>query len=280
MNEKPQSGIFKILMVGIEIALSILFALYTIALLFMFLLSMGLGSFLVSGLLIVMFVALTTTIVLARHEKTIRFSLLSKIAIATLLILLTTINLYYSISFIDYLFFNLILQRDSALYLISIVFIITSCVSLWYFLYQKFPEKPVITTHLLLGISFVIFVVVQLANVRQNQALVLETYHAFGQAIKQGDYEAAYQLMSPEYRETHTINELIGDEYFIEYATKRVDSIYAVEYSVWGHDAFIVADSGFTATIWRRPFVGISLDFDYVDGKWLLTGQTSFYLNE
>jgi hypothetical protein len=275
---KATSGFIKIFMAGIEIFLGLLFLLYSIVALFVFLLSIGLGAFLISGLLTIMFISLTFAIFLARRERTMLFPLPKKFAIAALLILLTAINVYYAVTYIDYFLAHSLLQRDSALYLLFIVFVITSLASLWYFLYQKFPAKHVVITHFLIALLVLVFVVLQLTNVRKNQALVLATYQEFGQAINQRNFEAAYQLMSPDYRQKHTIEDLISSEFFMDYATEHIDSIYAVEYNIWSHRAHIVVDSGFTATLWRRPEEGISLDFKYVDGKWLLTGQTSFYL--
>jgi hypothetical protein len=245
---------------------------------FLFVAGLGPGSFNLGNVVPPIFViSLALTIFLALQERVSRSSPWVKVSLGVILVLLAVINSYYLVGFINF-FLDEFLYRDSALYFILPVFIIGMLVSLWYFSHQKFQRRPIVTIHALAVVLFMIFFIFQFANVRKHQALVLQTCQEFRQAIEQRNYESAYQLMSPAYRKTHTVDDLLDDDYFLSHATEEIDSIYTVEYTFWRNEAYIITGSYFTPTptFWARPTDGVSLDLEYVDGRWLLTGQTAF----
>jgi len=133
--------------------------------------------------------------------------------------------------------------------------------------------------HALATVLFMTFFIFQFANVRNNQALVLQTYEEFRQAVEDGNYESAYQLMSPTYRKTHTVDDLVNDHHFLSYVTEEIDSIYMVEYTFWRKEAYIIIDSHPTPrpTFWDRPTQGWSLFLEHIDGRWLFTGEMTYH---
>ena len=212
--------------------------------------------------------------------KVFHFSVFLKIIIGIILISFVSYALLIFIWLITSIFNNNFLMSDSLLYFLFICFTISSFVSFAYFSSQKFQRKLLITTHSLGAILFLVFFIFQFINVRTNQKLVLNTYQQFGHAVKQGNFEYAYQLMSPDFRQLNTVDDLANDDYFLEKALTEINTIYAVEYSFWDNDAYITVDpySSSSLTFWRRPMGGVALNFEYIDEQWLFTGDTMVYI--
>ena len=106
---------------------------------------------------------------------------------------------------------------------------------------------------------------------------MLSTYKQFERAVEEGNFEYAYQLMSPHYRQVNTVDDLENDEYFLPYAQNEINTIYAVDYNFWNNDASITVNAWRSPTFWYRATDGVALDFEFIDGQWLLTGTYQIY---
>lgn len=236
----------------------------------------------VSALIIYLSFTISAVLVLFWHKRISQSPQFAKITVGIFLVLLAAISSFNTTSLISGIVECYFLFSDSAMYIILISFVIALFVSMWYFSFYKLSRKFILTLHLL-GIGlFIALFSYQLTNIRTNQALVLKTYQDFRQAVRLGNYEFAYQLMSPSYQQTHTVDDLANDDYFLSQASEGINSIYAVEYVFWKRSAYIVTSYDYPnpPTFWKRPTQGISLYFEYVDGQWLFTGQTAFHLIE
>lgn len=185
---------------------------------------------------------LTIFLVVQRRERPSSHS--EKISLGLILISLAMINSYFVVGFINF-FLDDFLRRDSALYYILAVFILGMLFSFWYFSYQEILSRSIISIHARVAILFMVFFLFQYANVRRNQALVLQAY----------------------------------EDHFL--STERA-SIYNVEYDFWSNSAYIIvpySDYDSMLTFWDRSIWGEYYEFELVDGQWQyagLTGPSSF----
>jgi hypothetical protein len=185
---------------------------------------------------------LTIFLVVQRRERPASQS--EKISVGLILIPLAIINISFVVGFLNF-FLDDFLRRDSALYYILAVFILGMLFSFWYFSYQEILSRSIISIHTRVALLFVVFFLFQYANVRRNQALVLQAY----------------------------------EDHFLP--TERV-SIYNVEYDFWSNRAYIIVPYSHydpMPTFWDRSVWGDFYDFELVDGQWQyfgLTGPSSF----
>ena len=242
MNQsKKTPWIFRRLKTSVEIILIALFLFYSLCMC----LSLMAGP--ISGLLDLgigtLPILLALTVFLALQERVSRSSPSVKVSLGVILVLLAIINSYHLVEFINFFVLDDFLYRDSALYLILAVFIIGMLVSLWYSSHQKFQRRSIVTIHALTAVLFMLFFVFQFANVRKNQALVLQTY----------------------------------DDYFLHDATEEI-SIYSVEYNFWSNKAYIIIGT-YPPTFWNRPTRGDFYELEFVNGQWVFTGQTGHFID-
>lgn len=168
-----------------------------------------------------------------------------KVSLGLILIPLAIINSYFVVGFINFILDDF-LSRDSALYYILAVFILGMLFSFWYFSYQKILSRTIVSIHASVAILFMVLFVFQYANVRKNQALILQAY----------------------------------EDHFL--STERA-SIYNVEYDFWSNTAYIfVSDFEYDPmpTFWDRSIWGDYYEFELVNGQWQYTGLTgpSFFI--
>jgi hypothetical protein len=170
-----------------------------------------------------------------------------KVLLGLILVLWATIYAYNVVGFLDFVLDGFF-YYDSALYYILAVFVIGMLVSLWYFSGQNFQRRSIVTIHTVVAILFMAFFVFQYANVRKNQALIVQAY----------------------------------EDHF--HSAERT-SIYNVQYDFWSNTAYIfVSDSDYDPmpTFWDRLVWGDYYGFELVDGQWQyngLTGPSSFKLD-
>ena len=187
-------------------------------------------------------------------------SLSAKVSLGLILVVWATTYAYFVVAFLDFLL-NGFFYYDSALYYILAVFVIGMLVSLWYFLGQNFQRRSIVIIHAIVAVLFIAFFVFQYANVRKNQALVLQAYKAHYANMKKNQASKVHFL-----------------------SAERA-SIYNVQYDFWSNTAYIfVSDSDYgpMPTFWDRVVWGDYYGFELVNGQWQyngLTGPSSFKLD-
>ncbi len=199
---------------------------------------------LISVVPLILFVGLGLTIFLVfRRRESLSQS--AKVSLGLILVLWATIYASFVVGSLDF-FLDGFFSYDSALYYILAVFVIGMLVSLWYFSDQNFQRRSIIMIHAIVAILFMVFFVFQYANVRKNQALVLQAYN--------DSFPPAEGI-----------------------------SIYNVEYSFWSTEAYIIVpDSQYahTPTFWERSTWGDYYDFEFVHGKWIFAGTKGYFLGD
>lgn len=242
---KPTSRLSKGLRTSVEIILVALFSLQTLCICVWLLTEFEADFFRLNTVLpLILFVSLGFTIFLVFRGRERLSSQSAKVSLGLILVLLATINSCFVVGIINFVLDDFLL-RDSALYYILAVFMIGMLVSLWYFSYQKILSRSIVSIHAIVAVLFMVFFVFQYANVRKNQALILQAYY---------DYLP--------YRPTEGL------------------SIYSVEYNFWSDEAYVITVSYPIPTFWNRPAEGVFYEFKFSNGQWRFTGNTGFYYTE
>ena len=213
---------------------------------------------------LILFVGLGLTIFwVFRKRETL--SLSAKVSLGLILVLWATIYASFVVGFLDF-FLDGFFYYDSALYYILAVFMIGMLVSLWYFSDQNFPRRSIVKIHAIVAVLFMVFFVFQYANVRKQQALILQAY------------EDHYVNM----KKNQTLTLQANEDRFL--SAERA-TIYNVQYDFWSDRAYIfVSDSDYDPmpTFWDRLVWGRYYEFELVNGQWQyfgLTGPSSFILD-
>jgi len=199
---------------------------------------------LISVIPLILFVGLGLTILLVFRRRESLSSQAAKVSLGLILVLWATIYASFVVSSLDF-FLNGFFYYDSALYYILAVFMIGMLVSLWYFSDQNFQRRSIVRIHAIVAVLFMVFFVFQYANVRKNQALILQAY------------------------EDH-------------FRSAERASIYNVQYDFWSDTAYIIVsdfDYDPMPTFWDRSTWGDYYEFELVNGQWQyngLTGPSSF----
>lgn len=203
------------------------------------------------------------------------------VVIGFILIALFAVISFYVTAMIAYLYAdsacNSFTLADKGLYVYSVSFVNTIIFSYVYFSIRRISRRILLPIHSMIFVLFLGLFISQLFLIRKDQQDVLESYHALREAFVSGEYELAFDLMSPDYRQTRTSDEFRSDMSWLQdtNALESVDSIYTVEVKS-REEAFFIADP--KASYWYRTCYGISLDFEKIDGKWYFTGRTGFYM--
>lgn len=170
----------------------------------------------------------------------------AKVLLGLILVLWATMYASNVVGILDFVLDGFF-YYDSALYYILAVFVTGMLVSLWYFLGQNFQRRSIVRIHAIVAILFMAYFVFQYANVRKNQALIVQAY------------------------EDH-------------FRSAERTSIYNVQYDFWSNTAYIlVSDSDYAPmpTFTDRLVWGDYYGFELVNGQWQyngLTGPSSFKL--
>jgi hypothetical protein len=77
-------------------------------------------------------------------------------------------------------------------------------------------------------------------QIYQDTLLIKDICTQHDQAMKQRDYETAYELMSPSYRQTHTIGRFIGDGGGFWGTCKPSNNDYMVQVAIGAGEAHII----------------------------------------
>lgn len=206
-----------------------------------------------------------------------------------LLIILFGIALLLAVSFITLLGIivfgvpdmNSFIVSDGGIYAYCIIFLMSAAVSWSYFSFTKiFRRKTLVVSHATTTFLFTVILFIQMLIVRESQKSILLAYQDFISATSQGDYQTAYELMTPEYRQNHSVND------FKDYVTSLyeidvipdVDSIYAAECYFLCNHGQIVTTPNLDPSYWQRPVTGWLLELEKINGKWYFTGEDAFLL--
>jgi hypothetical protein len=207
----------------------------------------------------ILFVGLGLTIFLVfRRRESLSQS--AKVSLGLILVLWITIYASFVVGFLDFLLDGFF-YYDSALYYILAVFVIGMLVSLWYFSDQNFQRRSTLKIHAIIAVLFIVFFVFQYANVRKNQALILQAY------------------------QDHYANMKKNQASKVHFLSAERASIYNVQYNFWSDRAYIfVSDSDYgpMPTFWDRSIWGDYYGFELIDGQWQyagLTGPSSFIID-
>jgi hypothetical protein len=131
-------------------------------------------------------------------------------------------------------------------------------------------------THLMIALMFLGYFSLNLNSMRKNQNEIMIYYQQFHQAVNRAEYDKAYSLMSPNYRQKYSVEEFEDDVSLLLSmgALTRIDSPYVADFI--GDQAYIVADE--RTSLFYRPVEGIALELEKIDDEWYLIGNYSFYL--
>lgn len=204
---------------------------------------------------------------------------LVRITVITVIAAMTCICTYYFAYFIGFQYSdgkgNAILLVDNGLYPQVLAFVVTVIVITWYLFRYPLPLSIRVSFGLAIALILVYFVW-RFDELRQSQAELLVTYQTLTQAIQQGDFERGFDLMSPNYRQKHSLEDFQRDLDFYQRmdALNPADSIYNVY--VDEDYAMIVADP--RASIWYRPSAGVSFDVEKIGSTWYFAGKFGFFM--
>lgn len=197
------------------------------------------------------------------------------------LLLIVSFSTFLGIIFFGVPNMNSFIVSDGGIYAYCITFLITISVSWGYFSFIKiFRRKTLVVSHVTTTILFIMILVVQILIVRESQKSILLGYQGFISAIDQGDYQTAYELMTPEYRQNQSINDFkdyVASLYDIN-VIPDVDSIYAAECSFLCNQGEIVTTPNLDPSYWQRPVTGWLFLLKKIDGKWYFTGEDAYRL--
>jgi hypothetical protein len=207
----------------------------------------------------ILFLGIGLTIFLVFRRRA-SLSLSAKVFLGLILVLWITIYAFFVVAFFDFLLDGFF-YYDSALYYILAVFIIGILVSLWYFSDQSFQRGSIVRIHTIVAVLFIAFFVFQYANVRKNQALILQAYR------------------------DHYANMKTNQASKVHFLSAERASVYNVQYNFWSDTAYIIVSGSVydpTPTFWDRLVWGDFYGFEWIDGQWQyagLTGPSSFIID-
>ncbi len=203
--------------------------------------------------------------------------LVKRIITGFLLIGFVVIISFFIILSIGTLGIAVVLISDDGLYVLLICFVCATITSYIYYSLCRFSQRKLLPIYASITVLFFLFFFVQLNYVRQSQELVIESYLNYHQAVTSQNYEQAYEMMTPNYRQTHSIEDLIADNYFLGQMMASVNSVSKFNVETGSKTkTFIVI--GNKATFWNRPSVGIAVFLEKINGRWYFNGDTAFYL--
>lgn len=140
--------------------------------------------------------------------------------------------------------------------------------SLAYF--RSFEKRTRIVVSII-TVVFLLYFGIQYILIRNDQHQILLKYAEFRQASLDEDYLKAYELMSPEWRKNHSVNDMeweaggfLGPE----------DSVYSVH--IYGKRAVIVPNP--QTTWWFRPSAGNSRSFEKIGSELCIAKKYRFFL--
>ena len=116
----------------------------------------------------------------------------------------------------------------------------------------------------------------------QRKLVILERYQSFRGALNSENWEAAYLLMSPEYREEHTVKEfeedillLIDTTYLSEPDWVQEINIHAIHPS--GTKAWLVPERRISKDF--HPSYGVGWNLVKVNGQWYFEAYPNFFID-
>ena len=172
---------------------------------------------------------------------------------------------------------NAVLLEDRFLNLQFLTGIVTVIFSLTYFGRWKRPLKRVLNFHFLIVLIMLLYFGVQYAELKNERQQVLLKYQEFRKALLNKDFQSAYELMSPDWRQDHVADDVRGELVGFILANPE-DSIYSVHIYESVGRAEIVPNSH--ASWWFRPSSADSWSFEKVDAEWYLSSKnTNFYMH-
>lgn len=101
-------------------------------------------------------------------------------------------------------------------------------------------------------------------------------YQEFRQAVLDEDHQRAYELMTPDWRKEHSVNDMKWEtEDFL--ALGPEDSVYSVHVSIYAGEAFIVPNPN--TSWWFRASMGDLRSFEKIGSEWFVSPRNiDFYL--
>jgi hypothetical protein len=155
----------------------------------------------------------------------------------------------------------------------SICAIIFSFAYFWRFRQQS---KGILRLHFLVTFVLLLYFGCQYLLIRREQHQVLMMYQEFRQAVLDEDYQRAYELMSPDWRNEHSVNDMKWEtEGFLDLGPE--DSVYSVHASAFGRTAIIVPSPN--TSWWYRASAGSFRSFEKVGSEWFVSPRNiDFYL--
>ena len=131
---------------------------------------------------------------------------------------------------------NAVLLEDRWLNLQLVATIPTFFVSLAYCGYQlRLTKKQLVRTHLFLLAVCAAYFTIQYGLLRSEQGQILTTFQTFRRAYSAGDEQRAYALMTPEWQDDHSVDDVFRETTNF-WALGQAHSIYTVRihgYSGW-----------------------------------------------
>jgi hypothetical protein len=162
-------------------------------------------------------------------------------------------------------------QSQNLKFLSSICAILFSFAYFWKLRRQS---KSILSIHFLLTVVVLLYFGYQYITIRTEQHQVLMKYQELRQALLDEDYQRAYDLMTPSWRQENSVTAVIdATEGFIELGPE--DSVYSVH--IYEGMAEIVPSP--KTSWWFRSSMGNSWLFEKVDSEWYIYPRSiNFYL--
>jgi hypothetical protein len=161
----------------------------------------------------------------------------------------------------------------------NLKFIASICAIMFMLAYSwkfRHHSKAIFGISLLFTVGVLSYFGYQYSIIRSEQQKVLMKYQEFRQALLDEDYQTAYELMTPRWREKYSVNDVKAETAdFLDLGPE--DSIYSVH--IYDEDTTEIVPSPRTSW-WVRASIGRSWRFEKVDSEWYVSPENiNFYMS-
>jgi hypothetical protein len=157
---------------------------------------------------------------------------------------------------------------------LSIAIGITSglVISYRYIATKTFGKSWVRQVYAIISLLIVFMIAFSSYQIYQDTLLIKDICTQYDQAMEQRDYETAYELMSPTYRQTHTIGRFIGDSGGFWGTCKPINNDYLVQITIGAGKAKIIPFPPYGSRV-------SEIILEQINQNWYFTGDVYTYLS-
>lgn len=155
---------------------------------------------------------------------------------------------------------------------------ITACLtfSYIYFVHKYANKARVRLVYAIVGLLVAVTFVLTEYNYQQEKLTIRDVCNQFDFAIELKDYETAYELMSPNYRQTHSLAQFIAGEG----STLKCGYPYNRPEFSKNVRILLLHSNAREASVIHTPFGSLNQEIilEQVDNKWYLTGEIRHFI--